>query len=152
MAIARSVLEYCADPKRLGAKTMFATHYHELSVLEGTIPGVRNYNISAKRQNGKLIFLRKILPGATDDSYGIEVAKLAGVPDGVIRAASAHLRELTAQGAAPAAAAPAVSDQVSMLDVGAGAVAERLRGLDPNSLTPLEALNLVFELKKEAGN
>ena len=152
MAIARSVLEYCADPKSLGAKTMFATHYHELSVLEGTIPGVRNYNISAKRQNGKLIFLRKILPGATDDSYGIEVAKLAGVPDGVIRAASAHLRELTAQGAAPAAAAPAVSDQVSMLDVGAGAVAERLRGLDPNSLTPLEALNLGFELKKEAGN
>ncbi|MBQ3275704.1 MAG: DNA mismatch repair protein MutS, partial [Oscillospiraceae bacterium] len=76
MAIARAVLEYCADRKRLGAKTMFATHYHELSVLEGTIPGVRNYNISAKRQNGKLIFLRTILPGATDDSYGLEVAKL----------------------------------------------------------------------------
>ena len=150
MAIARAVLEYCADPRRLGAKTMFATHYHELSVLEGTLPGVRNYNISAKRQNGKLIFLRKILPGATDDSYGIEVAKLAGVPEPVIRAASAHLRELTANGAAPAAAEPAISDQVSLLDVGAGAVAERLRGLDPNSLTPLEALNLVFELKKEA--
>ena len=152
MAIARAVLEYCSDPKRLGAKTMFATHYHELSVLEGSLPGVRNYNISAKRQNGKLIFLRKILPGATDDSYGIEVAKLAGVPEAVIRSASAHLRELTEQGAAPAAPAPALSDQVSLLDVGANTVAERLRGLDPNSLTPLEALNLVFELKKEAGD
>lgn len=100
MAIARAVLEYCADARKLGAKTMFATHYHELSALEGTIPGVRNYNISAKRQNGKLLFLRKILPGAADESYGIEVAKLAGVPESVIRAADAHLRELNAQGAA----------------------------------------------------
>ena len=153
MAIARAVLEYCADPKRLGAKTMFATHYHELSALEGVIPGVRNYNISAKRQNGKLVFLRKILPGATDDSYGIEVAKLAGVPDVVIRAANTHLKELNAQGAAPAVR-PEPSrdeDQVSLLDVGAGAVAERLRALDPDSLTPLEALRLVYELKKEAG-
>ena len=98
MAIARAVLEYCADPRKLGAKTMFATHYHELSALEGTIPGVRNYNISAKRQNGKLLFLRKILPGAADESYGIEVAKLAGVPESVIRAADAHLKELNAQG------------------------------------------------------
>ena len=151
MAIARAVLEYCADPKRLGAKTMFATHYHELSVLEGTLPGVRNYNISAKRQNGKLIFLRKILPGATDESYGIEVAKLAGVPEVVIRSASAHLRELNDQGAAPAVpAALRDDDQVSITDVGAGALAERLRGIDPDSLTPREALQLLYELKKEA--
>ena len=151
MAIARAVLEYCADPRRLGAKTMFATHYHELSVLEGSLPGVRNYNISAKRQNGRLIFLRKILPGATDESYGIEVAKLAGVPEAVIRAANSHLKELSAEGAAPAAApAKTPSDQVSMLDVGAGALAERLRGIDPDSLTPREALELLYELKKEA--
>jgi len=151
MAIARAVLEYCADPRRLGAKTMFATHYHELSVLEGTLPGVRNYNISAKRQNGKLIFLRKILPGATDESYGIEVAKLAGVPEAVIRAANAHLRELNAAGAAPAAApARPAEDQVSLSEVGAGALAERLRGIDPDSLTPREALELLYELKREA--
>ena len=153
MAIARAVLEYCADPRKLGAKTMFATHYHELSALEGTIPGVRNYNISAKRQNGKLLFLRKILPGAADESYGIEVAKLAGVPESVIRAADAHLRELNAQGAAVKVMTPAKpeSDQVSLADVGADAVAERLRAVDPNTLSPLEALRLLFELKNDLG-
>ena len=153
MAIARAVLEYCADARKLGAKTMFATHYHELSALEGTIPGVRNYNISAKRQNGKLLFLRKILPGAADESYGIEVAKLAGVPESVIRAADAHLRELNAQGAAVKVIAPAKpeSDQVSLADVGADAVAERLRAVDPNTLSPLEALRLLFELKNDLG-
>ena len=153
MAIARAVLEYCADARKLGAKTMFATHYHELSALEGTIPGVRNYNISAKRQNGKLLFLRKILPGAADESYGIEVAKLAGVPESVIRAADAHLRELNAQGAVVKVTAPAKpeSDQVSLADVGADAVAERLRTVDPNTLSPLEALRLLFELKNDLG-
>ena len=153
MAIARAVLEYCADARKLGAKTMFATHYHELSALEGTIPGVRNYNISAKRQNGKLLFLRKILPGAADESYGIEVAKLAGVPESVIRAADAHLRELNAQGAAVKVTSPAKpeSDQVSLADVGADAVAERLRAVDPNTLSPLEALRLLFELKNDLG-
>ena len=153
MAIARAVLEYCADPRKLGAKTMFATHYHELSALEGTIPGVRNYNISAKRQNGKLLFLRKILPGAADESYGIEVAKLAGVPESVIRAADAHLRELNAQGAAVNVTPPVKpeSDQVSLADVGADAVAERLRAVDPNTLSPLEALRLLFELKNDLG-
>ena len=152
MAIARAVLEYCADRKRLGAKTMFATHYHELSALEGSLPGVRNYNISAKKQGGKLVFLRKILPGATDESYGIEVAKLAGVPEAVIRAASAHLKELTAQGASPAVtAAPAPDDgQVTLTDMGGSALVERLRGLDPDSLTPREALSVLYELKKEA--
>ena len=131
---------------------MFATHYHELSVLEGTIPGVKNYNISAKRQNGKLLFLRKILPGATDDSYGIEVAKLAGVPETVVRAANAHLRALTENAAAPAVSAPAVPEreQLSLADVGASAVTEKLRSIDPNTLTPLEALNLLYALKKEA--
>ena len=153
MAIARAVLEYCADARKLGAKTMFATHYHELSALEGTIPGVRNYNISAKRQNGKLLFLRKILPGAADESYGIEVAKLAGVPESVIRAADAHLRELNAQGAAVNVTPPVKpeSDQVSLADVGADAVAERLRAVDPNTLSPLEALRLLFELKNDLG-
>ena len=154
MAIARAVLEYCADPRKLGAKTMFATHYHELSVLEGSIPGVRNYNISAKRQNGKLLFLRKLVPGATDDSYGIEVAKLAGVPESVIRSAGEHLRALTESGIAPVSAEksapPQESAQVSLNEMSANAVTERLRTIDPNTLTPLEALNLVYELKREA--
>ena len=77
MAIARAILEYCADKRRLGARTMFATHYHELSELEGELEGIRNYNITAKKQNGKLIFLRKIVPGAADDSYAADLSQIS---------------------------------------------------------------------------
>jgi len=150
MAIARAVLEYCADKKRLGAKTMFATHYHELSRLEGELEGVRNYNISAKKQGGRLIFLRKILPGAADESYGIEVAKLAGVPDMVIASAGRFLAELESGAAAAVPAAErSVQPQLSLMDMGESAVAARLRSLDLNSMTPFEALGLLYELKKE---
>ena len=82
MSIARAVLEFCADKKRLGAKTLFATHYHELTALEGQIPGVKNYNIAAKKKKDDILFLRKIVRGGADQSYGIEVAKLAGVQIG----------------------------------------------------------------------
>ncbi|MGN1001660.1 MAG: DNA mismatch repair protein MutS [Oscillospiraceae bacterium] len=149
MAIARAVLEYCADPKKLGAKTMFATHYHELSALEGSLPGVKNYNITAKKQGGKLIFLRKIVPGAADDSYGIEVAKLAGVPEAVIAKAKGYLRELESAGAAPQVEKAAPSGQISLTDVGTDQVRERLRALDPDTMTPLEALAALYELKKK---
>ncbi len=152
MAIARAMLEYCADKRKLGARTMFATHYHELSALEGTLDGVKNYNITAKKQGGNLIFLRKIVPGSADDSYGIEVAKLAGVPDAVIKKAKQYLTELEAgRGDAPALSAAARSDdQVSMLDMAGSALAEELTGLDLNTITPLEALNLLYKLKKMA--
>ena len=100
MAIARAVLEHCADRRRLGAKTLFATHYHELTVLEGQIAGVKNYNIAAKKKKGEVIFLRKIVRGGADQSYGIEVAKLAGVPDRVVRRAREILEELE-NGSAP---------------------------------------------------
>ena len=151
MAIARAVLEYCADKRRLGAKTMFATHYHELSVLEGEVSGVRNYNITAKKQGGTLVFLRKIVPGAADESYGIEVAKLAGIPDGVIGKAKGYLKELTENGASAPVSAPAADDgQISLADVGADEVSRILRSTDLNSLTPLEAMNLLFELQKKA--
>lgn len=94
MAIARAVLEYCADKRRLGAKTLFSTHYHELTDLEGQISGVCNYYITARKQGGSLIFLRKVVRGAADESYGIAVAKLAGVPDSVIERAKKCLAEL----------------------------------------------------------
>ena len=153
MAIARAVLEYCADKRRLGARTMFATHYHELSVLEGELDGIRNYNITAKKQNGKLIFLRKIVPGAADDSYGIEVAKLAGVPSSVIDRAKQCLKELVGQqGIAPsepAVSAPA-TDQISFSDIQADEIREILRKTDLNTLTPLEAMNLLFTLQRKA--
>ncbi len=153
MAIARAMLEYCADRRKLGARTMFATHYHELSALEGTLDGVKNYNITAKKQGGSLIFLRKIVPGSADDSYGIEVAKLAGVPDPVIKKAKQYLAELESGGEPlrPAAAAPAPDrEQMSMLDVAGGELARQLRDLDLNTVTPLEALNLLYQLKKKA--
>jgi len=150
MSIARAVLEYCADRKRLGAKTLFATHYHELTVLEGQIDGVKNYNIAAKKRKDDVTFLRKIVRGGADQSFGIEVAKLAGVPDRVITRARAILEELESQGgvAAPAPAPAPADSQLSMLDMGAGQVAERLRRIDVNTLTPIEAMNALFELKQ----
>ena len=149
MAIARAVLEYCADKRKLGAKTMFATHYHELSALEGELSGVRNYNITAKKQGGTLVFLRKIIRGAADDSYGIEVAKLAGLPDSVIRKAKEYLKELETEGvAAPGAAAG--EDQISFADLGADEVRRALLEIDLNTLTPIEGMNLLYELQRKA--
>ena len=149
MAIARAVLEFCADKRRLGAKTMFATHYHELSSLEGELEGVRNYNITAKKQGGSLVFLRKIVPGAADDSYGIEVAKLAGLPDQVIAKAKGYLKELERSGAAPAAPQTPEREQLSLSDLGADEVRELLEKTDINTLTPIEALNLLYTLKQK---
>ncbi len=150
MAIARAVLEYCADKKKLGAKTMFATHYHELSALEGSVEGVHNYSISAKKQGDSLVFLRKIVPGSADDSYGIEVAKLAGVPNKVISMAKTYLKQLEADAAAPKTEKQDESDQISLVDAGTDEVGRILRSTDINSLTPLEALNLLSELQQKA--
>ena len=152
MSIARAVLEYCADKKRLGAKTLFATHYHELTALEGQIPGVKNYHIAAKKKKDDILFLRKIVPGGADQSYGIEVAKLAGVPERIIRRARTILEELeqwAGAGTASAAAPPSGAGQMSLMDLGAAEAAERLRRVDVNTLTPIEAMNLIYELKQK---
>ncbi len=151
MSIARSVLEYCADKRRLGCKTLFATHYHELSVLEGQLAGVKNYNIAARKRGESIIFLRKIVRGGADQSYGIEVAKLAGVPDRVIRRAREILEELES-GAVTAPAAPVEEvGQISLLDMGSQSVLNKLRMTDVNVLSPIEALNLLAELKQDMG-
>ena len=165
MAVARAVLEHCADKRKLGAKTMFATHYHELTVLENDIDGVRNFNITAKKRGNDIIFLRKIVPGGADDSYGIEVAGLAGVPESVIKRAKAVLKDLELEkGAAVRAAQPEwqgdvppgsaqinrpPDTQLSLLDMGGIEIAAILSSTDLNTLTPLESLNLLFELKKK---
>jgi len=94
MSIARAVLEHCADKGKLGARTLFATHYHELTELELHISGVRNYNIAAQKRGDEIVFLRKIVPGGADKSYGVEVAKLAGLPDALISRAKEILSEL----------------------------------------------------------
>ncbi len=149
MAIARAVLEYAADPKKLGAKTLFAPHYHELSTLEERLPNVKNYNIAVKKRGDQMIFLRKIVPGATDDSYGVEVAKLAGLPDAVVTRARAILQELESQGApAPVIRVAEPEDQISMLDMTSQQVCDALRALTVETLTPIEAMNELYKLKK----
>ena len=151
MSIARSVLEYCADKRRLGAKTLFATHYHELSVLEGQLPGVKNYNIAARKRGDSIIFLRKIVRGGADQSYGIEVAKLAGVPDRVIRRAREILEELESgeMQNTECRMQNEPADQISLMDMGSQTVLNKLRMTDVNVLSPIEALNLLAELKQD---
>ncbi len=150
MAIARAVVEHCADRRRLGCKTLFATHYHELTVLEGTIPGVKNYNIAAKKRKDDIIFLRKIVRGGADQSYGVEVAKLAGVPDRVVKRAREILKELEEQDWHPSPAVqPPADGQLSLMDLGGQTVLKKLRMTDVNILSPIEALNLLAELKQD---
>ncbi len=151
MAIARAVLEYCANTKKLGAKVLFATHYHELTAMEGEIPGLKNYNIAVKKRGEDVIFLRKIVPGPADGSFGIEVARLAGIPDKVISRARQILRELESGDAAPRSQPQREpEDQMSFLDVGGSQIAQRLRDVTIETLTPIEALNVLYELKKMA--
>ena len=149
MAIARAVLEYAADRKKLGAKTLFATHYHELTDLEHELTGVKNYNIAVKKRQGDMIFLRKIVPGAADDSYGVEVAKLAGLPDRVISRAREILRQLESENTVPVyREAPRDDDQISLLDMGANELRQALEAVTVETLTPIEALNVLYRLKQ----
>ena len=149
MAIARAVLEFVADRKTLGAKTLFATHYHELTVLEETLEGVKNFNISVRKRGDEMIFLRKIVPGGADKSYGVEVAKLAGLPSKVVERARKILKELE-QGQIPqtAAAPKAADEQVSILDLDALAIRDRLAKITVETLTPIEAMNVLYELRQ----
>lgn len=152
MAIARSVVEYTYS-KKIGAKTLFATHYHELTDMEDEFPGIVNYNIAAKKRGDSITFLRKIIRGGTDDSYGIEVAKLAGVPNEVVKRA----REILAviESGDRVATSRKTEKEDSGVDLFSGFmtsvnddVADKLRSVDINTMTPIEAMNLLFELKK----
>lgn len=146
MAIARAVLEYAAA--RVGAKTLFATHYHELTALDQELEGVKNYNIAVKKRGNDVIFLRKIVEGAADESLGVEVAKLAGLPSAVITRARTLLKELEASGPAPAVRRePEPDDQLLMGDPQAEAVAAQLRALNVETMTPIEALNELYRLR-----
>ena len=150
MSIARAVLEYVQDQKLVGAKTLFATHYHELTEMEGLLAGVKNYNIAVKKRGDDITFLRRIVRGGADDSFGIEVAKLAGVPDKVIRRAKQVLAELEstgAQGDSQRAARRFGEEPVQLTMEGTDAqVLKKLRELDVNALTPIQCMNALFEL------
>ncbi|XOQ44766.1 MAG: DNA mismatch repair protein MutS [Clostridium sp.] len=157
MSIARAVLEYVADKKQLGAKTLFATHYHELTALEEMIPGVKNYNIAVKKRGDDITFLRRIVRGGADDSYGIEVAKLAGVPNKIITRAKQILAELdSGKEVSPpkrrgkASEAEQNQMQMTLTPPNQTEIIDKLAKMDVNTLTPIECMNALFELTKLA--
>ncbi len=153
MSIARAVLEYVTDKKKLGAKTLFATHYHELTELENEFDGVINYNTSVKRRGDSITFLRRIVRGPADGSFGIEVAKLAGLPQSIINRSKVILKKLEETGSVPVVIkhekAGDDSGQISFEREAGDDVIEELRKTDVNTLTPIEALTLIYELKKK---
>jgi len=165
LSIAWAVVEYIADPELLGAKTLFATHYHELTELEGKLPSVANYCIAVKQDQDRILFLRKIVPGGADRSYGIDVARLAGIPDAVIaraREIAAHLAEEDVTGNArtivtgltPAKSAPRkksreIEGQLSLFsNEEERSIAAELRSLDIDHMTPVKSMLYLQELKE----
>jgi DNA mismatch repair protein MutS len=154
LAIAWAVIEYIHSTSR--AKTLFATHYHELTELE-SLEGVQNFHVSVKENAGGIVFLRKVEPGAADRSYGIEVAKLAGLPPEVVVRAREVLHEhenAEHQASSHLSANPKTEEagmQLTMFTPLSQKIVDRLREADLNNLTPLEALNLLHELKKQLG-
>ena len=156
MSIARAVLEYVCKKKTLGAKTLFATHYHELTAMEGLLDGVKNYSIAVKKRGDDITFLRRIVKGGADESFGIEVAKLAGVPDSVVRRAKVILKELEQNKidiefkAEDAVVEEEEDIQYNFSANGKNEILEILKATDVNTLTPIEAMQTLYDLKKKA--
>ena len=151
MSIARAIIEY-TNSRKIGAKTLFATHYHELTVMEDELDGIVNYNIAAKKRGDNITFLRKIVRGSTDDSYGIEVAKLAGLPNEVIKRAKEVLStvEKTAKALSTSDTHKEEVDDtlISFDDCVNDQVIEELKAIDINTLSPYEAMSFLFGLQK----
>jgi DNA mismatch repair protein MutS len=148
------VTEHIHNKPAVSAKTLFATHYHELTELAQILPRVKNYQVAVKQWEDEIIFLRKIVRGGCDDSYGIHVARLAGIPAQVLKRAgkiladleSGELSSLKADGTASEPAAY----QLSIFSAKDGLIAEELKKMDLDKLTPLEALNKLNDLKRKA--
>jgi DNA mismatch repair protein MutS len=156
LAIARAVAEYIHNHPRLGCKTLFATHYHELTQLADFLPRVRNHNVAVSEDQGEVVFLRRIVPGGADKSYGVHVARLAGLPGSVVNRAWEVLRDL--ENGSEATRAPGRSrrrggapprEQLPLFDASPPAIKE-LQDLDIGSMTPLEAINKLYELQEKA--
>ena len=156
MSIARAVLEYVV--KKIGAKTLFATHYHELTAMEGLLKGINNYSIAVKKRGDDITFLRRIVHGGADQSFGIEVAKLAGLPAGVISRAKVILKDLEANKIdIEFKAEDAVDEEETQEDIqynfrtrSTDDMVELLKAIDVNTLTPIEAMQTLYDLKKKA--
>ena len=166
LSIAWAVIEHISNTKLCGAKTLFATHYHELTELEGKLPGVNNYCIAVKEKGDDIVFLRKIVKGGADKSYGIQVAKLAGVPDSVIQRAKELVEELSDADitaavkdlTAPKKKQKITYDQVDMAQMSLfdtvqdNDIIEEIRGLDLSNLTPMECMNILYNLQNKIKN
>ena len=168
LSIAWAVVEHISNPKLLGAKTLFATHYHELTELEGKLHNVNNYCIAVKEKGDDIVFLRKIVRGGADKSYGIQVAKLAGVPDSVIERAKQIVEELSANDIAAVTKNLSVATgtkkkkekldevdlaQMSLFDtVKDDDILEELKSVDLSNMTPIDALNKLYELQNKIKN
>ena len=158
LSIAWAVMEYIADKKQIGAKTLFATHYHELTELEGKLPGVKNYCITVKEEGEDIIFLRKIKRGGADHSYGIQVARLAGLPNKVIKRSTAILKKLNAADIAKKTrkladeakeAAEEEAVQIDMFNIKENQIIDDINKIDVMSLTPIQALQTLFDLQNK---
>jgi DNA mismatch repair protein MutS len=151
VSIAWAVIEFIHNHPQLRAKTLFATHYHELTQLAELLPGVRNYNVAVSEADGKVVFLHKIVPGGADRSYGIHVAQLAGLPSPVVQRAGEIMAELEKTTGRAVKIDPHAAQQV-MLFPETSPLLEELNGLDVNSLSPIEALNKLFEWQRKYMN
>ena len=151
LSIARAVIEHLHNDPRLGCKTLFATHYHELTQLASSLPGVRNFSVAVAEEGNDIAFLHRIVPGGADRSYGVHVARLAGLPQGVINRAWEVLTDLESQsekgGRRVSRAAP--SQQLALFAPGTE-LADTVKGLDVSNMTPLDALNKLYELQEQA--
>ena len=170
LSIAWAVIEHISNPKLLGAKTLFATHYHELTELEGKLPGVNNYCIAVKERGDDIVFLRKIVKGGADKSYGIQVAKLAGVPDSVINRAkelveelvsadiTSTVKDIASEGKKSKAKQPVHYDEVDMEQISLfdtvkdDDVLEELKSIKIEELRPVDALNVLYRLQNKLKN
>lgn len=157
MSIARAVLEYVCKKRTLGAKALFATHYHELTDMEGLLDGVKNYSIAVKKRGDDITFLRRIVRGGADQSFGIEVAKLAGVPDAVVKRAKVILKELEKNAVKIEfkAEESVIEEEENEIQYnftanGKDEILEILKTVDVNTLTPIEAMQTLYDLKKKA--
>ena len=166
LSIAWAVIEHISNPKLLGAKTLFATHYHELTELEGKLPGVNNYCIAVKERGDDIVFLRKIVKGGADKSYGIQVAKLAGVPDSVINRAkelvsadiTSTVKDIASEGKKTKPKPPVHYDEVDMEQISLfdtvkdDDVLEELKSIKIDELRPVDALNVLYRLQNKLKN
>ena len=168
LSIAWAVVEHISNPKLLGAKTLFATHYHELTELEGKLDSVNNYCIAVKEKGDDIVFLRKIVKGGADRSYGIQVAKLAGLPDSVIERAKEIAEQLLANDITDTVKSISVDNghkhkkehldevdmtQISLFDtVKDDDIIDELRNIDIGNMTPLDALNKLYQLQNKVKN